>query len=89
MDWENELFGSGVTVRFTPRYTYMGRFLKPGVLPHYGESIEVVPLWQMDETDKYPGEWALGRKDYSDIFGLAWIASGDVSITSASKAATD
>jgi hypothetical protein len=70
----------GVRCRLTPRETYDGRPVRDDVRPFIGTDATLVPLWPMDDDDKYPGEWALGAPDYSDVFGRAWVASGDVTV---------
>ena len=68
-------------VRFMPRPSHDGRELMPGLQEHIGTELLVRPLWQMDDSDPYPGEWAMGNADcHSDLLGRAWIASGDLTI---------
>ena len=53
----------------------------PDLQEHIGAELLVRPLWQMDDSDPYPGEWAMGNADcHSDLLGRAWIASGDLTI---------
>ena len=70
---------------YMPREQYKGRELLPGHKELTGRRIKLVALWIMDENDPYPGEWALtsGGETCAEVyrvFGLAWIASGDVMI---------
>lgn len=77
------LFEQGVEIEviFTPRESYNGRVLREELRPYIGQRIKVVPSFFMgDPSDKYPGEWALEKKDEPYIFkGMRWVASGDVS----------
>lgn len=61
---------------FAPREEFDGRALLPELREHIGETVYLVASWQMDDQDKYPGEWALVAKG-GLIFGRTWIASGD------------
>ena len=73
--------GQHFRVRFTPRPSHDGRELMPELQKHIGAELLVRPLWQMDDSDPYPGEWAMGNADcHSDLLGRAWIASGDLTI---------
>lgn len=79
MNWENHQYGEGVECIFIPRETYEGHETMPGIKEHIGEKVKLKALWLMDETDPYPGEWALGLSDgHSMVFGRTWIASGDI-----------
>lgn len=80
MNWENNRF-KPIRCRFTPRDTYDGRNLKPELKAHRGQILDLVARWKMDADDPYPGEWALGIRDYRPVFGdTLWIASGDVTV---------
>ena len=73
--------GQHFRVRFTPRPSHDGRELMPDLQEHIGAELLVRSLWQMDDSDPYPGEWAMGNADcHSDLLGRAWIASGDLTI---------
>lgn len=79
MDWGKHKVGEGVECTFTPRTAYKGRPMLQGMEEHAGQTVRLIALWQMDDNDPYPGEWALGAADRrSEIFGRMWIASGDV-----------
>ncbi len=79
IDWSQHLHTrTPVRVSFWPRASYQGREALAGMLSQTGAQLSVVPLWQMDEDDPYPGEWALGAPDYGELLGRSWIASGDV-----------
>lgn len=72
-----------VKCRFTPRTEYAGRELKSGLENLYNKTLHLRGLWLMDENDPYPDEWALGDVLTSTVLedvGLAWIASGDVTL---------
>lgn len=82
MDWEHYRF-EPIEVIFAPRKEYAGRPMRPELEQHRGEKVKVFALWPMDESDPYPGEWAISCKHPEsghDIFGRLWIASGDVAI---------
>jgi hypothetical protein len=73
--------GQCFRVRFTPRPSHNGRELMPELQEYIGTELLVRPLWQMDDSDPYPGEWAMGNADCrNDLLGRAWIASGDLTI---------
>lgn len=68
---------------YMPREQYRGRELRSDQKALTGRRIKLVALWLMDESDPYPGEWALTSSggtcaEVYRVFGLAWIASGDV-----------
>jgi len=48
-------------VRFKPRAEYRGRTLRPSLLQFAGRELIVQTWWMMNDDDRYPGEWALGR----------------------------
>lgn len=61
------------------RPSYNGQPVKPAWKALDGQQIAVKALYQMDEGDKYPGEWAmLLPEDAMDATHTPWIASGDV-----------
>lgn len=64
----------------SPRPEYKGLQCYPELLAAAGERLTLRVLWDMDENDKYPGEWAVERVDRELIHGRSWIASGDVTI---------
>lgn len=79
VDWDQHRFSEGVECTFTPRETYQGREMLPGMKEHAGETVRLIALWLMNDGDPYPGEWALGAADRrSEVFGRMWVASGDV-----------
>jgi hypothetical protein len=66
---------------FTPRSHYRGKPMLPDLAQHAGAVLKVRLLWQMDESDPYPGEWAVGSAtDDPEILNRAWIASGDLTL---------
>jgi len=69
-----------VKVKFTPRPEFEGMAIHPDVVQYIGQEVTVVPMFMMDDDDKYPGEWALTNEENKGIFGRLWIASGDVTI---------
>ena len=87
IDWDEHRYGDGVLCEIKPRETYQGRQLKPGISQKEGMQFVLVALWEMDEDDPYPGEYALstkGCKQLLDALGIAWISSGDVVVISES-----
>jgi hypothetical protein len=79
IDWEQHKYSAGAECIFSPRETFQGRAMLPGLAAHAGESVRLIALWKMSEDDPYPGEWALGAPDRcSLVLGRAWVASGDV-----------
>ena len=78
-DWESYCHGRAVECKFTPRKTCRGMAMRQELESRIGETLNLTPLFLMGDNDKYPGEWALGAADRrSDVFGRAWVASGDV-----------
>jgi len=51
--------------------------------------LALVAMWLMDDTDPYPGEWTLtthpSLREIWDLFGVSWIASGDVTVVGETK----
>lgn len=79
IDWEQHRNSNGITCVFTPREKFNGQAIRPGLNDRRGDAAQLIALWLMDANDPYPGEWALGAADRShDVFGLMWVASGDV-----------
>ena len=68
------------------RPTYKGLPLKEKVGQLDGKVFDLECMWQCEEGEKYPGEYAMGPQsiDAKEVFeqaNIAWIASGDVEIT--------
>jgi hypothetical protein len=86
IDWEDRRYFDGVLCVFSPRATYMGRAIKPKMLEKAGMQIVLRKLWYMDKNDPYPGEYALSTVDscrtLMEKLGVAWVASGDVTVVS-------
>jgi len=74
---------------YTPREFYDGGALKPECDRHRGMRLALVAMWLMDDTDPYPGEWTLtthpSLREIWDLFGVSWIASGDVTVVGDTK----
>lgn len=80
IDWAKHQFDPVACIH-TPRATYMGRELKPGLAETAGMQFDLVAAWMMEDDDPYPGEYALTTEDPKHVFdalGILWIASGDV-----------
>lgn len=84
MDWNNH-YTKPVKCIFTPRENHNGRPMRPGMAEKAGTPLELVTMWKMDNTDFYPGEYALSTVDSSkalvQALGVSWIASGDVTVS--------
>ncbi len=65
---------------YTPREQYRGWELITVQKEFTGRRIKLVALWLIGDDDPYPGEWALTSPDSNRVFGLSWIASGDVTV---------
>lgn len=84
IDWSQYRFEQPVRCRITIRPYFDGRPAKPEAMALDGLTIELTPMWYMDENDPYPGEWALGEPGMRAVdgklrsAGVGWIASGDV-----------
>ena len=71
------------------RPEFEGRKLKQGVAVVDGMELILEALWQQDEEDNYPNEWAMGDScridsehrllDLTDGV-IGWISSGDLQI---------
>ena len=80
-DWDKIDRLAEVTATFTPRNTYDGRELLPGMEELRGTKLNVCKSFKMEHDDQYPGEWALVNVDGKDvILDRVWIASGDVTV---------
>jgi hypothetical protein len=81
MDWGLHRFDAAVQCRVSIRPEYEKRAAKPEALALNGRDLMLRALWLMDESDPYPGEWALGDSHGETALtdaGITWIASGDV-----------
>jgi hypothetical protein len=81
-DWASLQYRT-VACRLTLRETYLGMSLKTEVAALRGAVVHLTPLWQCEDDERYPGEWALGDARGHDALGeagISWIASGDVTV---------
>ena len=85
INWNEHRYTACNPVRciFTPRETYKGRALKPGVASLAGKEMLLQVMWQCDEDENYPGEYALegaddATKELLRSVNIGWVASGDV-----------
>jgi len=75
-----------IMCRIKIRPTFQGRKAKPKVQELNGIVLLMQVLWEEDDEDKYPGEYALKPYDkdtwfkWSEENEVGWIASGDVEI---------
>jgi hypothetical protein len=71
------------------RPTYKGRPLKEKVKQLDGKIFELECMWQCEEDENYPGEYAMGPRDNKkarEAFmkaDIGWMASGDMEILDA------
>ncbi len=73
--------------RIKSRPLYMGQPVRESVARQEGAEVLLQALWQCDDDERYPGEWALsflpsdgGLAAMITSFGTGWIASGDVEV---------
>lgn len=79
--WEWDQFDVALC-RIKPRPMYDGRPVKQSALLREGMLVQLTALWQCEEDERYPGEWALALPvgDTFSVLGCGWIASGDVEL---------
>jgi hypothetical protein len=81
-NWSDERLAKGVCCRIKIRHD-LSRPVKEEAEKLDDTIAVLVPLWQMNEKDPYPGEWALGDHEEHNSLAtakLGWIASGDVEV---------